>query len=304
MPKPSESPLYDAVVVGGGPAGMNAALVLGRCRRRVLLCDAGRPRNAVSPGVNGYLTRDGCKPHDLRRIGRRELGHYPQVELRQTEVIGAERADGRFTITLAEGERVAARRLLLATGLSDDMPPIEGFREFYGRGVHNCPYCDGYEHQDEPMAVYGRGKEGVGLALEMTLWSRDLVLLTDGTEPSRTDRRKLKPHGIVLDTRPLERLEGGERLERVRFKDGAALERRALFFIHGQRKASPLVVGLGCELTEKGTVRTLPYERTNVPGLYVAGDASYRVQFAIVAAAEGAMAAFAINTDLLKEDLG
>jgi thioredoxin reductase len=297
--------MLDVVIIGGGPAGLSAALILGRCGRRVLLCDGGNPRNRVSHGVNGFLTRDGAKPEELRRIGREDLKKYPSVEVRDVEVCDADRAEDGFEVTLEDGARHRARKLLLATGLIEDLPDIPGFRHFWGRGVYNCPYCDGWENRDQPFAVYGLGDEGVGLAVEMLIWSRDVVLCTDGPanlEPEDKDR--LDRNGIRTIEKKIALLEGGEEngLKRIVFEDGDALDRKALFYTFGQREPSPLVEKLGCELTDKGVIETRSYERTNVPGVYAAGDASRRVQFAIVAAAEGAAAAFAINTELYKED--
>lgn len=297
--------MLDCVIVGAGPAGLNAALVLGRCRRKVLVCDAGEPRNARSRGVNGFITRDGCGPDDLRRIGGKELERYPNVEMREVEVVDVDKAEHGFTVELAEGGRVETRKLLLATGIRDDLPEIPGFHELWGNGVHHCPYCDGWENRDRPLAIYGKGEDGSGLALEMTAWSRDLILCTDG--PSELDgkhRERLERNGIGLIEDPVERLEGGaDGLEAVHFTTGRVLPRRGLFLMLGPCATSPLVRKLGCELTEKGAVETYAYEKTNIPGVYVAGDASRRVNFAIVAAAEGAMAAFSINTELLKADL-
>lgn len=297
---------YDVVIVGAGPAGLSAALILGRCRRTVLLCDTGRPRNAASRAMHGYLTRDGIPPLEFLAIAAGELAQYTTVEMRRVAVTDATcLADKRFEVTLESGEIVRSRKLLLATGVVDNLPAIEGFSELYGGSVFHCPYCDGWEVRDAPLAIYGRGARGLGLSLELTAWSRDLVLCTDG--PSEIDadgRQKLESNGISVREARVARLEGQDGiLQQVVFEDGARLPRRALFFTTGQSQQSDLSRRLGCEVNEKGTVRTGKYETTHLTGLYVAGDASRAVQWVVVAAAEGAEAAFAINSDLIREDL-
>lgn len=296
---------YDVIIVGGGPAGLSAALMLGRCRRRVLLCDTGRPRNRSSQAMHGYLTRDGLSPREFIAIGRQELRRYSTVEVRDIEVVEAECRENRFVVTLAGGEQVACRKLLLATGVVDNLPQVPGISDFYGTSVFHCPYCDGWELRDEPLAIYGRGDRGLGLSLEMTGWSRDLVLFTDGDcEIDEKGRARLEQNAIALREERVARLEGHDGvLQRVVLATGEAVPRRALFFTLGQEQRSPLAIRLGCRFNEKGTVSTGKYETTHLKGLFVAGDASRAVQWVIVAAAEGAEAAFAINTDLIKENL-
>ncbi|MEO7971636.1 MAG: NAD(P)/FAD-dependent oxidoreductase [bacterium] len=300
-----DNSLFDVIIVGAGPAGLNGALVLGRCRRRVLLCDAGHPRNAASHGLHNYLTRDGIDPAEFLRLGREELKSYETVKLLQIEVTDARRLEQGFEVTLSNGERAAARKLLIATGVVDEIPKLEGLESLYGRSVFHCPYCDGWEVRDQPLAVYGKGENGLGLTLELILWSRDLVLCTDGpAELSAKDLTRLAQHNIPVREERILRLEGTDGvLDRIVFAAGAAIQRKAMFFSTGQRQASDVPKRLGCELTEQGCVATGEYEATNVPGIYVAGDASRLVQFVIVAAGEGAQAAVAINKELMKEDL-
>jgi thioredoxin reductase len=296
----------DVVIVGAGPAGLSAALMLGRCRRSVLVIDSGRPRNARSRALHGYLTRDGIAPDAFLRRARRDLVRYDTVRIVDAEAVSAQcLPTGRFVVALANGEEYLSHKLLLATGVVDNLPGIPGFRDLYGTSVFHCPYCDGWELRDQPLAIYGRGARGLGVALEMTAWSADLVLCTDG--PSEIDAdglAKLDRNGIIVREERVARLEGRDGvLVRIVFEEGGALERRALFFSTGQYQRSDLLARLGCEFNDKGTVRTGKYETTHLPGLFVCGDASRAVQWVIVAASEGAEAAFAINTDLIRERL-
>jgi thioredoxin reductase len=297
---------YDVLIVGSGPAGLSAALILGRCRRSVLICDTGRPRNAASHALHGYLTRDGIPPKEFLALGRTELAKYDTVRVTAVGASAARcQADGSFEVTLEDGRVLTSRKLLIATGVVDNLPDVEGLRDLYGTSVFHCPYCDGWELRDQPIAIYGQGSRALGLSLELTVWSRDLVLCSDG--PSGIDAEglgKLQRNGIAVREDRVTRLEGRDGiLERVIFEHGEPLARRAMFFTTGQSQQSELAMTLGCAINEKGTVATGKYETTHLPGLFVAGDASRAVQWVVVAAAEGAEAAFAINTDLLKEDL-
>ena len=297
--------MYDVIIVGAGPAGLSAALVLGRCRRNVLVCDSGQPRNAASHGLHGFITRDGIEPKDFLRIGREQLRPYETVELRDATVMSVARENDQFVTTLEGGEKISSRKLLLATGVVDELPRLEGLDEFYGTSIFHCPYCDGWEMRDQPIAIYGRGESGSGLAVEMTLWSRDLVLCTDGpSELTDEGEEKLQQYQIPVREERIARLEGTEGiLEQIVFDNGETLARRAMFFSTGWKQSSNLAKSLGCQVTEEGCIETGEYEATSVRGVYVAGDASRMVQFVIVAAAEGAQAAVAINKELMKEDL-
>ena len=216
--------------------------MLGRCRRRVLIIDAGKPRNAASRALHGFLSRDGTPPADLLRAGREQLRPYASVELRSGTAFAARVAGGRFEVRLVGGGSAASRRLVFATGVVDQLPAVEGAEALYGRGVVHCPYCDGWEVRDQPVAVYGKGAKGLGLAGTLLAWTADVVLCTDGpARLPRQERLRLERHGVVVRKERLERLEGDGRLERLVFAGGETLPRAALFFNtqQGQRSRLP-----------------------------------------------------------------
>lgn len=300
---------YEVIIVGGGPTGLSAALVLARCRRQVLVIDAGRPRNWASHAVGGFFTRDGTHPKEMLRLGREELAKYGCVEVRDGEVTQATRLADRFHVTVeGEPQPFQCRRLLLATGVVDELPPLPDIKSYYGTSVFVCPICNGWEVRDQPMAVYGVDQDGAELAVELLAWSRDMVLCTQGPadkiEPALLDR--LHRRGVRVIESPITRLEGANaQLECLHFEDGTRLARRALFFSSPQHQQSGLPKALGCQFASDGTVRKAgACETTNIPGLYVAGNASAcgGTQLAIVAAAQGADAAHAIHGALAEED--
>jgi thioredoxin reductase len=295
------SRLFDAVIVGGGPAGLSAALILGRCLHQVLLCDAGKPRNAPSRMLSGFLSRDGVNPAEFLAIARQQVAQYTSVEQRKATVVDAEKQGDRFIVTLEDRTQVQARLVLLATGVVDELPEIEGFAEFYGKTVHSCPYCDAWEHRGQPLAIYGRSPEAAALALELRTWSDDVILCSDGQARfGSRDREQLERMEVRMIETAVARLEGtDEALRGIRFVDGTLLPRSAVFFSPGQFQQSPLAQKLGCELCgETGCVKSDSTCATRVEGLYVAGNSSEGIQLAIVAAAEGASAAIAMNEAL------
>jgi thioredoxin reductase len=294
--------MFDVVVVGGGPAGLSAALMLGRCRRRVLVADLGEPRNHRSRAVHGYLTRDGIAPSAFTELGRSELARYG-VEWRRVGVVGARLETDHYDVAMADGATDQTRYLLIATGVIDDLPAIPGFEECYGRSVFHCPYCDGWEWRDRPLAAFGRGADVAGLALGLRTWSDDVVACTHGARLERRLRERLERNGVRVRTEAIARVEGADGpLRGLVFESGEPLRRAALFFATGQHPQSPLAIALGCALNRRGTVKTGSACDTNVPRLYVAGDASRDAQFVVVAAAEGVKAACAINRALQVEE--
>jgi thioredoxin reductase len=304
---PAPTPALDVIIVGGGPAGLSAALVLGRCLRRVLVCDAGNPRNAPAKIFNGYLSRDGSSPAEFLAISRAQLARYREtVELRQVPVTAIQRRESRFSVTLQTGEQCQSRMLLLASGLVDELPRIENLREFYGQTVHSCPYCDGWEVRGQSLAVAGGNQEAADLAIELLLWSQDVILCANG--PLNCDsqtRQILERLAIRVIETAINRLEGADcELTGVRFADGSFLPRQALFFSPGQHQRSPFAEQLGLDVCEQDNCIQCDdgCTATNIPGVYAAGNCSRGIQLVVGAVAEGMQAAFAINNALLEVD--
>jgi thioredoxin reductase len=296
---------FDVLIVGAGPAGMSAALILGRCRRSVLICDTGRPRNYAVEHMHGFLSRDGVTPYEFRQSCHEQLEAYETVHHLPIEVVDVTCLRGEFTAVLADKAVITARKVMLATGMKDTLPPLPDIDQFYGVSVFHCPYCDGFERSDQPLAVYGKGEKGRGLAIELLVWSKDIVLCTDGeSELSEDQIGKLAGNGIDVCDKKIIELKGKDGyLSSIAFDDGSHIDRRAMFFNVGETQHSELPRLMGCTFNHNNAVVTKEYEATHIPGLYVIGDASRRVQLAIIAAAEGAAAAFAVNTSLLREDL-
>ena len=295
--------MWDVVIVGGGAAGLSAALVLGRSRRRTLVVDEGMPRNAPSPAAHSVFTRDGTAPGELSRIAREQLAPYDTVEVRRGSVTATTRDDEGIAVLLADGTGMRARRVLLAIGVRDALPEIDGFAALWGRSVLHCPYCHGWEVRDEPLALYADGPVAMEMAPLLLQWSRDLLLCTGGSGAlAESERETLIGAGVRLVDSPVLRLEGDDDCVHVVFADGNVRERRALFVRPAQALASDLPQRLGCELTESGLIRVGADRQTSIPGVYAAGDASSPLQQIVVAAAAGAEAAMMINRDLIRTD--
>jgi thioredoxin reductase len=269
----------------------------------VRLFDHGRYRNARARHLNGYLTRDGIDPSELRRIAHAEIARYPNVTVHDVEVVAVRRVERGFELRSASGERITCRKLILATGLVDRVPALPGLEGLVGLCAFHCPYCDGWELRDQPLVAYGAGDTGALLALELTLWSREVTLCTGGNAPEAAMRERLDRFGISIHEKAVERITGTSHHVELTFMDGSVLSRRALFYSEGCTQGAPLAEQLGLSFSAKGDIEVGRLERSSVPGVYVAGDASRDALQAIVAAGEGTAAAIAINRALFKEDV-
>jgi thioredoxin reductase len=270
--QPVRTPALDAVIVGGGPAGLSAALVLGRARRRVLVVDTGRPANAASQAVGGLLAQVGVAPTELRQAGREQLAGFPTVTVRDGEVLDAEATSDGFAVEL-DGGPVRTRSLVLAHGLRYDPPAVPGVKELWGRSIFHCPFCDGWEVRDLSLAVHGSGPPAARSALVLSGWSNDVVLLTDGPAGLDGERDALARAGVRVREEPIREVVGGAGwLKRIEFASGPAEQRDAMFVRTYRGQPNGLAEALGAELSEGGTIVTDRDGRTGVTGLYAAGD--------------------------------
>ena len=296
---------YDVVIVGGGPGGLSAALALGRARKRVLVCDSGPRRNAAAEQVHNFVTRDGTPPNEFRKIAREQLATYPSVEVRDARVDAITGARGGFRVALA-GEDVEARRVLLCTGMVDELLPLEGFRELWGHAIFQCPYCHGWEARDQRWGYLATTSDpGHVLPFLFMLrgWTGHVTLFTGGMlDLPPQAGEQLTAAGVRLETAPLTRLVAREkRLHAVELADGSSVPCDALFTHPAQRQVD-VVRALGLALDDDGYVRTDAMTReTSVTGVYAAGDLTTRMQSAIIAAAAGMQAAAMINMELTAE---
>ena len=295
---------FDVIVVGASNAGLSAALTLGRSRRRVLVLDGGPPRNAPAAHAHNFFTRDGTPPAELLRLGREQLAPY-NVEIRAVAAQTARATATGFVLTLVDESEVTARAVLLATGVTDVLPAIPGFRELWGQGVYHCPYCHGWEIRDQRVAIYGRGAMGFHLAVLLHHWAPCPVLCPDGpAELDATQRAMLDQLGIGVIETPVAALEtSAAGVQAVVFADNSRLPVDAVFARVPQQQRTDLVAQLGCTFTDDGIyVKTDPTGLTSVPGVYAAGDLTGPMQQVVAAAAAGSGAAAMLNNELIFQD--
>ena len=298
--------LYDCIVIGAGPAGLSASLFLARYLHKTLTFHHNSPRNEYAHGVHGFLGHHGIPPAELLARGRDEVTKHGGLIIEACVTAVEAVSPEHFRVFAGEKKVFESKRLLLATGLRDLTPDCPGFREFYGLSVHHCPDCDGYEVKDKRVAVLSHDDNSVGFAANLLTWTRDLTFLSDGREILSSDRAKLDELEIAIRTEAVAALEGDKQsgqLKRVIFSEGEPLECDALFFNLGTELATDFHKTLGCRLDpDCGLLWVDEDHQTSVKGVYAAGDVTPRSQLAVVAAAEGAMAAIHIHHSLIPKE--
>lgn len=294
---------HDAVVVGGSFAGLSAAMQLARARRQVLVVDAGRPRNRFARASHGFLGQDGRAPADILETARAQVLAYPTAAFRQDEAVHARASDGGFEVDLASGETIRTRRLVLATGVIDDLPDVPGLRERWGVTVLHCPYCHGYEVADGRLGVLAVSEMSLHQAMLIPDWSADVTLFTTGAFTPDAERlAELAVRGVRVEARPVDALVGdAPALAGVRLRDGEVVALDALFTASRTRMASPLAEQLGCAFDDGPfgpVIRTDARKETTVAGVFAAGDAARVPHNATFASADGVQAGISTHQSL------
>ncbi|MEK8128522.1 NAD(P)/FAD-dependent oxidoreductase [Paenibacillus filicis] len=302
----ADKKILDVVIIGGGPSGLNAALVLGRARKHVAVIDEGRPRNAVTQETHGFLTRDGISPGEFRRIAKEEIGAYPTVSFVDDKAVLIARTDGQFQIATAQGKTFASKKVLFAIGMKDRPLNIPGLGEVYGRSAFVCPYCDGWELRDQPLVIITKGAELMHFAPLISGWTNRFTVCTNGPdELTDAEREELQRNQVPLFDSPIRHIDSSDGIVRqVVLEDGTTVPCRGIFFKPELVTGSDLPRTIGCEITEWGAVQVDDFGKTNIPGVYSAGDAASRMHQAIAAASMGAFVAAVINNELNTEAWG
>ena len=308
---PGMDTTWDCIVVGGGAAGLSAALVLGRARRRTLVIDGGRPSNAVAVGIGGLLGQDGRPPAEFYAAGRAELSAYPTVEVRTGEVVGGGRDEDAFVLAFGDGTTETTRRVLLATGMDYRRPDLPGIEERWGRSVFHCPFCHGWEVREQPLGVLDRGAGGTHRALLLAMWSDDITLFADGpAELDPADAERLRRAGVTVEERRVTALRGpGDELRAVVFADGDERPCAGMLVPVTLHQRSALAAALGVDLAPPGplaadAVAVAGMGATSVPGVFAAGDAGGVMPSVANAVAAGSTAAAGVVQSLMAEAHG
>ncbi|RDW15194.1 NAD(P)/FAD-dependent oxidoreductase [Oceanobacillus arenosus] len=296
--------ILDCAVIGGGPAGLNATLVLGRSRRKTILFDDNKPRNAVTSESHGFITRDGIDPQEFKRVAQVELSRYPDVRIEKQRVHRINKENSLFQVETENGEVYNAKKIILATGFKEVLPDIPGVREFYGRSLFSCPFCDGWELRDRPLAVIADDQKAFHMAKMVSNWTNDLIIFTNGSKVlSLEEQELLKSKGISINEKKIAAFIGEEgMLEKIQFEDDTAVLREGGFIAAEWKQAASFDSSLGYTLNEHGGIVTDSWQRTNTEGVFACGDTRIAgPSQLIIAAGEGSMAAMAVNAALIEE---
>ncbi|MCF7754719.1 NAD(P)/FAD-dependent oxidoreductase [Paenibacillus xylanexedens] len=292
--------LLDVLIIGGGPAGLNAALVLGRARKNVVVIDDETPRNWVTRETHGFVTRDGASPREFRKAAKEQIAAYPSVQFASDTATAITGSDGDFVVKTTQGVCYHTKKILFAVGKKDLPLDINGLTEVYGKSAFVCPYCDGWELRDQSLVIIVNGVNALHMAKVISGWTERYTICTNGSD-SLTDehREELKQHHVTIFDAPIQSIDSEEGMvQQVVLQDGTAIPCTGVFFQPKLFTGSELPKAIGCEISELGTVIVDASGKTSVAGVYSAGDAASEIYQAITAASLGALSAVSINNEL------
>ncbi|MFD1736721.1 NAD(P)/FAD-dependent oxidoreductase [Bacillus salitolerans] len=297
--------LLDCVVIGGGPSGLNASLVLARAKKNIILFDDDKPRNAITHESHGFITRDGIKPSEFKRKAKEDLMKYPNISVHNQRVIDIRKENQYFIIHTDDGNDYRSAKVILSTGMKDVMPDIKGMHDFYGTSLFNCPFCDGWELKDRALVVISENERAFHMTKMIFNWSKDLVVCTNGNKIfSKEQKELLTKNSIIVIEEKIVTLKGENgHLEKIQFNNGEEIVREGGFVTTGLEQASPLAQNLGCIMNNMGGIETDDFGRTNIEGVYASGDNRMSAPSQlIIAASEGCKVAMGVISDLVNED--
>lgn len=295
--------LLDCAIIGGGPAGLSAALVVGRGRKQVIVFDDELPRNRVTQESHGFITNDGMTPFEIRRAGEADLQKYPNIKIKRSRIVDIQKKEERFTLLTHEGDRFEAKKIILATGLQDILPEIEGIHDVYGKTLFSCPFCDGWELKDKALALIAENQRALHMAKLLSNWTKDLIVFTNGHVLAEEDKVLLTAHSIQVIDVPIVSIDHDNgQLRSLQLANGETVKREGGFVASEFKQSAPFAEKLGCKMTKNAGIETDILGRTTVSGVFACGDNLGGPAQLVLAAAAGSQAGMGVIHELVQEE--
>ncbi|MGM0757446.1 MAG: NAD(P)/FAD-dependent oxidoreductase [Bacillota bacterium] len=295
--------LIDCAIIGGGPAGLNAALVVGRGRKQVIVFDDEQPRNRVTQESHGFITNDGMTPFEIRQAGEADLQTYPNIQMKRSRIVDIQKKEDRFTLLTQEGDTVESKKIILATGLQDMLPEIKGIHDVYGKTLFSCPFCDGWELKDKALALIAENQRALHMAKLLSNWIKDLIVFTNGQQVlAEEERVLLSAHSIQVIDVPIVSIENDNgQLCSLQLANGERVKREGGFVASDFKQSAPFAEKLGCQMTKNAGIETDILGRTSVSGVFACGDNLGGPAQLVLAAAAGSQAGMGVIHELVQE---
>ncbi|MGX9292386.1 NAD(P)/FAD-dependent oxidoreductase [Bacillus sp. A015] len=296
--------LIDCAIIGGGPAGLNAALVVGRGRKQVIVFDDEQPRNRVTQESHGFITNDGMTPFEIRKAGEADLQTYPNIQIKRSRIVDIQKKEDRFTLLTQEGDTVESKKIILATGLQDMLPEIKGIHDVYGKTLFNCPFCDGWELKDKALALIAENQRALHMAKLLSNWTKDLIVFTNGQQVlAEEERVLLSAHSIQVIDMPIVSIENDNgQLCSLQLANGERVKREGGFVASDFKQSAPFAEKLGCQMTKNAGIETDILGRTSVSGVFACGDNLGGPAQLVLAAAAGSQTGMGVIHELVQEE--